>query len=107
MKIKAHCLVLKLKQAFQKLQRVLLTLGGREYQCEQLDDRINLVREGCFAVSTMNDKNPRKFFVSLRYLDHPAFLKLLEEAEKEFGFSQPGVLVVPCQAKELQRILAA
>ncbi|KAL5703328.1 hypothetical protein ACHQM5_028493 [Ranunculus cassubicifolius] len=102
-KIKAQYPILKLKHVMQKLQTIFLSLGGREYQCEQWDDRINMVKDGCFAVSTMNEK---KFFVSLRYLGHPAFRKLLEETEREFGFGQPGVLVLPCQASELRRILS-
>ncbi|KAF6150452.1 hypothetical protein GIB67_023951 [Kingdonia uniflora] len=54
----------------------------------------------------MDDEKPKKFFVALSYLTHPTFLKLLEERECKFGFDQAGVLVVPCQASELQRILS-
>ncbi|KAM7464183.1 hypothetical protein LguiA_032304 [Lonicera macranthoides] len=32
------------------------------------------------------------------------FVNLLEAAEQEFGFDQPGILAIPCEASELQRI---
>ncbi|PIA29176.1 hypothetical protein AQUCO_06200039v1 [Aquilegia coerulea] len=104
MKKRLHTIV-KLKHAVQKLQRVLLSLVGWKFiRCQQLDN--STVKEGCFAVFTMNENKPKKFLISLNYLAHPAFVKLLEETEQEFGFDQPGVLVVPCQANELQSILS-
>ncbi|CAN4118903.1 unnamed protein product [Withania somnifera] len=48
---------------------------------------------------------PRKFSVALGYLSHPTFIKLLEEAEREFGYYQQGVIVIPCEAIEIQRLL--
>ncbi|GMP50364.1 hypothetical protein CsSME_00017011 [Camellia sinensis var. sinensis] len=62
--------------------------------------------EGHFPVLAIcNGEEAKKFLVALSYLAYPPFVKLLEAAEQEFGFDQPGVLVVPCKANELQRIL--
>lgn len=64
------------------------------------------MKEGYFSVITIGCSEPRKFFVALKYLSHPPFLKLLDAAEQEFGFNQEGVLVIPCEPSELQRILS-
>ncbi|XP_010254452.1 PREDICTED: auxin-responsive protein SAUR32-like [Nelumbo nucifera] len=93
--------ILRLKHAVRKLQRgVLSSLLSRG------DSRIGDVKEGHFAVLTTGDGEPRKFFVALSFLANPEFVKLLEEAEREFGFDQQGVLTVPCQPSELLRILS-
>ncbi|KAL2323230.1 hypothetical protein Fmac_027609 [Flemingia macrophylla] len=63
------------------------------------------VREGYFAVVATKDGESRKFIVGLHYLNDPAFLGLLDEAQKEFGFRQKGALAIPCQPQELQNIL--
>ncbi|KAJ8623647.1 hypothetical protein MRB53_032188 [Persea americana] len=63
------------------------------------------VKEGHFAVLTMDDGCAKRFVIALRYLNHPEFQKLLEQAAEEFGFNQEGALAVPCRASELERIL--
>lgn len=68
------------------------------------NDRMAKVKDRYFSVIMIGRGEPRKFFVALRYLSHPPFLKLLDAAEREFGFNQ-GILVIPCGPSELQRIL--
>ncbi|KAK4345738.1 hypothetical protein RND71_035914 [Anisodus tanguticus] len=66
----------------------------------------NDVKEGYFAVFSVNaEEEPRRFIVELHWLTDPSFLKLLKQAENEYGFAQKGVLEVPCRAAELQKIL--
>ncbi|MCE3052494.1 hypothetical protein HAX54_052763 [Datura stramonium] len=66
----------------------------------------NDVKEGHFAVFTVSpEEEPKRFIVELHWLTNPSFLKLLKQAEDEFGFQQKGVLQVPCHAEELQMIL--
>ncbi|KAH0779540.1 hypothetical protein KY290_005967 [Solanum tuberosum] len=66
----------------------------------------NDVKEGHFAVFSVNpEEEPKKFIVELHWLNNPLFLKLLKQAEDEYGFQQKGVLEVPCRAVELQKIL--
>nr|GMC52831.1 auxin-responsive protein SAUR32-like [Ipomoea batatas] len=68
---------------------------------------LNCKKKGCFSVVAVGGAGePKKFFIGLEYLSYPPFLELLEAAEKEFGFEQQGVLAVPCEANELQRILS-
>ncbi|KAK1283987.1 hypothetical protein QJS10_CPB21g00327 [Acorus calamus] len=64
------------------------------------------VKDGQFAVVAVSgDDGPKRFVVSLRCLSHPTFLRLLEKAEEEFGFSQEGPLTIPCQSSELEKVL--
>ncbi|KAK9283429.1 hypothetical protein L1049_011671 [Liquidambar formosana] len=49
------------------------------------------VKGGHFAVMAIDNGNPKRFVVHLRYLNYPAFLTLLEQAAKEFGFDQEGI----------------
>ncbi|KAI3948921.1 hypothetical protein MKW92_013600 [Papaver armeniacum] len=57
----------------------------------------NDVKKGQFAViATEGD-----------VYNNPAFLKLLEKAEEEFGFRQAGVLSLPCKPDELERALGS
>ncbi|KAJ9181546.1 hypothetical protein P3X46_009667 [Hevea brasiliensis] len=63
------------------------------------------VKQGHFAVIAVKGGEPKRFVVELENLTNPAFMKLLEEAEEEYGFQQKGVLAVPCQPEELQIIL--
>ncbi|KAK3022072.1 hypothetical protein RJ639_047340 [Escallonia herrerae] len=77
------------------------------------DDRIDLLKDGHpwdvkaghFVVHTVNDGEAKRFMVALNFLAHPGFMKLLHQAQEEFGFKQEGVLTVPCGPSELQRIL--
>ncbi|KAK7392464.1 hypothetical protein VNO78_20903 [Psophocarpus tetragonolobus] len=63
------------------------------------------VREGYFAVLAIKGGEPKRFIVGLHYLNDPAFLRLLDQAQEEFGFKQKGALEIPCQPLELQNIL--
>ncbi|EXB55814.1 hypothetical protein L484_000894 [Morus notabilis] len=63
------------------------------------------VKEGHFAVSAVKGAEKKRFVVKLKYLTSPAFMRLLEQAEEEYGFEQTGALVVPCRPDELHKIL--
>lgn len=63
------------------------------------------VTEGHFAVFAIKGEETKRFVVELDYLTNPAFLRLLEQAKEEYGFSQKGALSVPCRPAELQKII--
>ncbi|KAF3638453.1 putative auxin-induced protein X15-like [Capsicum annuum] len=63
------------------------------------------VKEGHFVVHAIDDGKLRRFVVKLSYLADPGFMRLLEQAEEEFGFKQEGVLAVPCRHSEMEKIL--
>ncbi|RZC77309.1 hypothetical protein C5167_001485 [Papaver somniferum] len=64
------------------------------------------VKKGQFAVFATEGDEANRFIVELECLNNPAFLKLLEKAEEEFGFGQDGIIGLPCKPDELKRILA-
>ncbi|KAK4345737.1 hypothetical protein RND71_035913 [Anisodus tanguticus] len=56
-------------------------------------------KKGHFSVLALGvNAEPRKFSLALDYLSHPTFIKLLEKAEREFGYYQQGVIAIPCEA---------
>lgn len=40
--------------------------------------------------------NSRRFVVRTTYLNHPAFGKLLDQAQEEYGYTNKGPLAIPC-----------
>ncbi|CAK7343152.1 unnamed protein product [Dovyalis caffra] len=62
-------------------------------------------REYHFVVIATKGWEPERFIVELGCLNNPEFLRLLKQAEEEFGFSQEGALAIPCRPDELQSIL--
>ncbi|KAL5807348.1 hypothetical protein ACOSQ4_030081 [Xanthoceras sorbifolium] len=63
------------------------------------------VKEGHFVVFAVKGEETQRFVIELGFLTNPAFLRLLEQAEEEYGFKQKGALTVPCRPQELQTIL--
>ncbi|XP_004494008.1 auxin-induced protein X10A-like [Cicer arietinum] len=63
------------------------------------------VKRGHFVVIATQGWKPERFYIELGYLDDPEFVKLLKQAEEEFGFSQVGALAIPCEPDELKRII--
>lgn len=63
------------------------------------------VKQGYFVVVATEGWKPERFVIDLGYLNNPEFLKLLKQAEEEFGFSQEGTLAIPCRPDELHRII--
>jgi SAUR family protein len=65
----------------------------------------NGVKQGYFVVVATKGWKPERFVVELDYLNNPEFLKLLKQAEEEFGFSQEEALAIPCRPDDLERII--
>ncbi|EEF42909.1 calmodulin binding protein, putative [Ricinus communis] len=63
------------------------------------------MRKGHFVVVATQGWEPKRFIVELGFLNNPQFLRLLKQAEEEFGFSHEGALAIPCRPDELQSIL--
>lgn len=49
--------------------------------------------------------NSRRFVVRATHLNHPAFKKLLVQAEEEYGFSNHGPLAIPCDEAHFEQLL--
>ncbi|CAJ1968580.1 unnamed protein product [Sphenostylis stenocarpa] len=65
------------------------------------------VMEGYFAVLATKGEETKRFIVGLDYLSDPAFLRLLDQAQEEYGFRHQGALALPCRPHELLKILDA
>ncbi|XP_004494851.2 auxin-responsive protein SAUR32-like [Cicer arietinum] len=66
--------------------------------------------KGCIAIKVGHGEDQQRFTVPLNYLNHPLFVKLLKEAEEEYGFAQQGTIIIPCQVedfKDIQHIIHA
>ncbi|KAM1803856.1 hypothetical protein ACFX12_029787 [Malus domestica] len=99
--------IVKLKIVVEKLQRSL-SLGRSKPSNYSDANSTNVpedVKEGHFAVIAVDGDEPKRFVMSLSYLTHPTFLKLLEQAAEEYGFDHEGALTIPCQPSELEKIL--
>jgi SAUR family protein len=106
--------ILKLRVVAEKLQKSL-SLGWKEAskyrkiheyhgKCSPLPKDVKV---GHFAVIAIENGDPKRFVVPLSYLNHPRFLVLLEEAAEEFGFGHEGALSIPCQWREVEKLLAS
>ncbi|XP_049349444.1 auxin-responsive protein SAUR50-like [Solanum verrucosum] len=61
--------------------------------------------EGCFWVYV--GPNKEKFVIKTKYANHPLFKKLLEDAEKEYGYSySQGPILLPCDVDYFYVVLA-
>ena len=65
------------------------------------------VRGGYLAVYAGKEEELlERFVIPVAYLDHPLFLKLLHNAEEEFGFNYPNArLTLPCDPAVLASII--
>jgi len=62
-------------------------------------------KAGCFSVYVGPEK--QRFVIKTKYVNHPLFRILLEEAESEYGFISDGPLVLPCKADLFCEVLLA
>lgn len=102
--------------AAKLLQKSLSFLASREpepadheYDTELEEPTTTMVREdveeGYFAVFAVKGDEIQRFVVELCCLEDPEFLKLLKQAEEEYGFEQKGALIIPCRPQDLQKVL--
>ncbi|GMN39214.1 hypothetical protein TIFTF001_008443 [Ficus carica] len=86
---------------FRKLQRGLSFLAAARGISDHDDQESDVpmsstvpddVKEGHFAVFAAKSGERKRFVAKLECLNSPAFLRLLEQAEEEFGLSKPELL---------------
>ncbi|KAK7402107.1 hypothetical protein VNO78_14114 [Psophocarpus tetragonolobus] len=98
--------IVKFKFVVEKLQKRLL-LGRNKQVCDSKSRYVpEDVKEGHFAVIAEGGEEQKRFVLPLSCLNNPTFLKLLEQAEEEYGFDHEGALTIPCRPSQLERILA-
>ncbi|KAK7261314.1 hypothetical protein RIF29_27623 [Crotalaria pallida] len=105
---------LKIVVEIEKIQKRLLIGGnkkcsnfenyneGKDHYSTYVPDD---VKEGHFAVIAEGGEEPKRFVMPLSCLNNSTFLRLLEQAEEEYGFDHEGALSIPCRPSVLERIL--
>lgn len=63
-----------------------------------------VVPEGCFSIYVGPERE--RFVIKTKYVNHPLFRALLEEAESEYGYSSDGPLLLPCQVHHFLEMMA-
>ncbi|GAB4845762.1 hypothetical protein Ancab_039169 [Ancistrocladus abbreviatus] len=66
-------------------------------------NRQHLAPEGCFSVYVGPGK--QRFVVELKYVNHPLFKMLLEDAELQYGYNSDAPLMLPCDVDLFYRVL--
>lgn len=102
-KCRTNCSFLRVKYFIKKVPGYLSYLISSRVKPWMSSHR---TKRGHFSVVTSGNGESKKFMVGLRFLSYPPFVRLLEAAEREFGFEQKGVLTLPCEASELQQMLS-
>ncbi|KAF8056715.1 hypothetical protein N665_1269s0002 [Sinapis alba] len=65
------------------------------------------VPKGCVAIMVGHEGDEEglhRFVVPLMFLSHPLFLRLLKEAEEEYGFKHAGPITIPCRVDEFKHV---
>ncbi|KAK8537715.1 hypothetical protein V6N13_096477 [Hibiscus sabdariffa] len=60
--------------------------------------------EGCFFVYVGPERE--RFTIKTEDVNHPLFRMLLEDAEREYGFSNEGPLLLPCEVDLFNQVIA-
>ncbi|XP_010537053.1 PREDICTED: auxin-responsive protein SAUR32 [Tarenaya hassleriana] len=51
-----------------------------------------------------DDEGLHRFVIPVIYVNHPLFLRLLKEAEEEYGFNHDGPITIPCHVDEFRHV---
>ncbi|XP_074263444.1 auxin-responsive protein SAUR32 [Silene latifolia] len=63
------------------------------------------VPKGCLAIKVgQTIEEQQRFVVPVVYFNHPLFMKLLKEAEEEYGFDQKGTITIPCHVEDFRYV---
>ncbi|XLS44603.1 hypothetical protein HN51_001468 [Arachis hypogaea] len=66
---------------------------------------IEVVPKGHMAIYVGEwEGEKQRVLVPVTHLNHPLLGKLLEKAEKVYGFDHPGVITIPCGISEFQKV---
>ncbi|OIW09128.1 hypothetical protein TanjilG_11266 [Lupinus angustifolius] len=97
--------IVKFKFVVEKLQKKLLLVRNKTSSNFDKSYVPDDVKEGHFAVIAEGGDEPKRLVMPLSCLRNSTFLKLLAQAEEEYGYDHDGALTFPCRPSELERIL--
>ncbi|CAJ1975088.1 unnamed protein product [Sphenostylis stenocarpa] len=112
-----HNLILKawercpFSRSHLKLKSLLENDGGgggaaaaADFDDDDDDEKGAVAPHGCFPVHVGAERE--RFVVKIKYVNHPLFQMLLEEAEEEHGFDCDGPIWLPCNVDLFYKVLA-
>ncbi|CAO2818297.1 unnamed protein product [Amaranthus hypochondriacus] len=59
---------------------------------------------GCFSVYVGSER--QRFVIKTKYVNHPLFKMLLDDAEQQYGYSSEGPILLPCDVDMFYKVLA-
>ncbi|XP_058182330.1 auxin-responsive protein SAUR32-like [Rhododendron vialii] len=62
------------------------------------------IPKGCIAVMVGQGEEQQRIIIPVIYINHPLFMKLLKEAEEEYGFDHEGPINIPCHVEEFRHV---
>lgn len=63
------------------------------------------IPKGYLAIKVGGEgEEQQRFIIPVLYFSHPLFLRLLKEAEEEYGFDQKGTITIPCHVEEFRYV---
>ncbi|XP_028791859.1 indole-3-acetic acid-induced protein ARG7-like [Neltuma alba] len=93
--------IVRLKQMLMRWRRLNL---GRRTLLSSESHSCPLRRTPSGFVAVYIGPESKRFVIPTRFLNLPIFLALLKRAEDEFGFQNPGGLVLPCDVSFFTQI---
>ncbi|KAM7260832.1 hypothetical protein ACFE04_026307 [Oxalis oulophora] len=81
-------------------------MGIREKSRHKKHTTREIIPKGCLAIKVGegDDDDQQRFVVPVFYFNHPLFMQLLNEAEKEYGFDQKGTITIPCRVEKFRHV---
>ncbi|XP_021748496.1 auxin-responsive protein SAUR32-like [Chenopodium quinoa] len=65
------------------------------------------IPKGCLAIKVgLTEEEQQRFVIPISHFNHPLFMKLLKEAEDEYGFHHKGTITIPCHVEEFRYVQA-
>lgn len=110
--IKGKCKKNKILKAWRSFGRggdnsnmrsLLLNKSSSKSFSENAKGRIVKIPNGCFTVYV--GLQSQRFVVKTKFVNHPKFKMLLDEAEVEYGFQNDGPIRLPCNVDMFYRVL--
>ncbi|KAK9665173.1 hypothetical protein RND81_14G095400 [Saponaria officinalis] len=64
------------------------------------------VPKGCMAIMVGHEgeEQLKRFIIPIFYVNHPLFIKLLNDAQEEYGFKHKGPIIIPCHVEDFLRV---
>ncbi|KAK7834618.1 auxin-responsive protein saur32 [Quercus suber] len=92
------------KTEFDHVGKQIGRLNQKLQTLEQHLIQLKDIPKGCLAVMVGQGEEQQRFVIPVIYINHPLFMQLLKEAEKEFGFDQKGPITIPCHVEEFRTV---